>query len=128
MPDAEEASIGTATYITEGVMFNQMAREWRCKWTESDSNMPLQLCQKALMEVAVPALSYVPGAQVQRIVCSERKDFKVIVKCSVNDFDIWKKTGFSPEVDFLETLEAIPGVSEVESQTYTIAPIFGAGR
>mmetsp|Transcript_35227 Transcript_35227/g.64358 ORF Transcript_35227/g.64358 Transcript_35227/m.64358 type:complete len:131 (+) Transcript_35227:56-448(+) len=126
--DIEVPPPGNATYITEGVMFNQMAREWRCKWSDGTGNMTLPLCQKALMEVAAPVLQYVPGAQVQRIVSEERRDFKVIVKCTVNDFDLWKQTGFSPELEFLEALQSIPGVSEVESQTYTIAPVCSVGR
>mmetsp|Transcript_58794 Transcript_58794/g.131515 ORF Transcript_58794/g.131515 Transcript_58794/m.131515 type:complete len:129 (-) Transcript_58794:39-425(-) len=128
MPDIEVQPPGNATLLTEGVIFNQMAREWRCKWSDGSGNISLSLCQRALMDVAVPALQYVPGAQVQRIISEERQDFKVIVKCAVSDFDLWKQAGFSPENEFLEALESIPGVSEVASQTYTIAPVCNVGR
>lgn len=55
--------------ITEGVEFDTIAREWRCKWSADDDKKSLAEAQKLLMSVLadVKAIDGVKG--VQRIVC-----------------------------------------------------------
>lgn len=38
-------------------------------------------------------------------------------------FGAWSDQKFAPEEDFLKKIKAIPGVSVVETQTYTIMPM-----
>jgi hypothetical protein len=37
--------------VTEGVQFDTIAREWRCKWSPDDDKKSLQEAQKVLDEV-----------------------------------------------------------------------------
>merc|ERR1719231_2215799 len=39
------------------------------------------------------------------------------------DFPKWEENKFAPEAEFLETIKKIPGVTAVETQTYTIMPV-----
>ena len=50
-------------------------------------------------------------------------DFKVITSLTSDQFGDWEKAEFKPEEDFLAKLKAIDGVTEVETQTYTIMPM-----
>lgn len=63
--------------ITEGVDFDTVAREWRCKWSPDDDKKSLQELQQALEEAA-PELKKLDGVKVQRIVCGGCMDFKVV--------------------------------------------------
>ena len=38
-------------------------------------------------------------------------------------FSAWEAQEFAPEKEFLEHLRAIPGITVVETQTYTIMPV-----
>ena len=67
------------TVITEGVEFDTIAREWRCKWSADDDKKSLQELQKALEE-AKDGIKKVDGVlKVQRIVCGGCLDFKVVI-------------------------------------------------
>ena len=57
------------TTITEGVEFDTIAREWRCKWSADDDKKSLAEAQKLLTSVVadVKAVEGVKG--VQRVVC-----------------------------------------------------------
>merc|ERR1719401_3353819 len=82
--------------LCEGVSFNSVAREWRCKWSEGDNKKSLTECQRVLMEVAVPKLKYVHGVlSLQRVVCGECKDFKIIVKFPSKPTRIGSATAWS---------------------------------
>lgn len=109
--------------ITEGVEFDTVAREWRCKWSPDDDKKSLQEAQKVLDEhlKEIKAVDGVKG--VQRVVCGECMDFKVIVSLPAPKFGEWEKETFAPEVAFLAKLTAISGVSLVEAQTYTLMPL-----
>merc|ERR1719482_2522473 len=50
-------------------------------------------------------------------------DFKVVTSVKADKFPKWEEDKFAPEEDFLAALKAIPGVSAVETQTYTVAPM-----
>jgi hypothetical protein len=106
--------------ITEGVEFDTVAREWRCKWSPDNEKKSLQEAQKVLDE----QLKHIKGVDgvkdVQRVVCGGCMDFKVIISLSAPKFGEWEKAKFAPEEDFLAKLKAIHGISLVETQTFTL--------
>jgi len=105
------------------VAFEHIAREWRCKWTAGNGNASLMAVQ-AELEKVLPALSSLEGvASVQRVVCGDCQDFKVVTKLPKNHFETWSKDSFAPEADFLAAVKAIAGVSAVETQTYTLEEV-----
>ena len=111
------------TVITEGVEFDTIAREWRCKWSSDDDKKSLQELQKALDE-AKDEIKKVDGVlKVQRIVCGGCLDFKVVISLPESKFGDWEKASFAPEESFLEKIKKIDGVSVVETQTYTLMPV-----
>ena len=63
--------------ITEGVTFDTIAREWRCKWSEEGNKASLAAAQKALNSI-ISELKAVDGVKrVDRVVCGGCLDFKV---------------------------------------------------
>jgi hypothetical protein len=109
--------------ITEGVEFDTIAREWRCKWSADADKKSLQEAQK-LLDETLPALKALDGVKdVQRVVCGGCLDFKVITSLPVEKFKAWEGSEFAPESEFLENLKAIDGVSMVETQTFTLMPM-----
>jgi hypothetical protein len=109
--------------ITEGVSFDTVAREWRCKWNPDNDKKALQEAQKAL-EAVLADVKKVDGVKgVQRVVCGGCMDFKVVTSLSAEKFGAWEEKEFAPEADFLEKLKAIDGISTVETQTYTLMPM-----
>jgi len=105
------------------VNFEHIAREWRCKWTADNGNASLMAVQ-AELEGALVALSGLEGVQsVQRIVCGDCQDFKVVTKLNKAGFEAWKEGGFEPEAEFLAAAKKIAGVSAVETQTYTLEDV-----
>ena len=50
-------------------------------------------------------------------------DFKVIVALSEEKYGDWEANKFAPEEDFLAKLKAIDGITQVETQTFTIMPM-----
>jgi hypothetical protein len=113
----------TMVTITEGVDFDTIAREWRCKWSEDSDKVSLQKAQAALDEV-LSALKALDGVkEVQRVVCGGCHDFKVVTSLPIDKFKAWEANSFAPEADFLAKLKDIDGVSVVETQTYTLMPM-----
>jgi hypothetical protein len=111
------------TNITEGVEFDTIAREWRCKWSAGDDKKSLQEAQK-LLDAALPELKKLDGLRgVQRVVCGGCLDFKVVTSLGADKFGAWSDAGFAPEADFLAKLRAIDGIDQVETQTYTLMPM-----
>ena len=109
--------------ITEGVDFDTIAREWRCKWSADDDKKSLQEAQKAL-DAVIEEVKKVDGVKgVQRIVCGSCMDFKVSVSLPAAKFGTWEESKCAPEEDFLSKLKAIDGILAVETQTYTIMPM-----
>merc|ERR1719291_950836 len=105
------------------VTFDNIAREWRCKFSTDSDNASLMAAQAKLEEI-LPEVSSVDGAaSVQRVVCGGCHDFKVITKLPKASFEKWEKEAFAPEADFLKALKAIPGISAVETQTYTLEEV-----
>ena len=60
---------------------------------------------------------------VQRVVCGGCLDFKVVTALDAESFGAWEESKFAPEEKFLEKLKAIDGVSQIETQTYTLMPM-----
>ena len=106
--------------IAEGVEFDTVAREWRCKWSAENDKASLIAAQAALVEI-LQDLKQI--GTVQRVICGGCLDFKVITSLAADKFGKWEETGFAPESDFLEKLKAIEGITTVETQTYTLMPM-----
>jgi hypothetical protein len=110
-----------AVEICDGVSFDTISREWRCKWSPDDDKASLVEAQKALEEI-LPIVKDVDGVKgVQRVVCGGCLDFKVVTTLPAEDFGKWEEAGFSPEADFIEKLKSIDGLNAVETQTYTVS-------
>jgi hypothetical protein len=109
--------------ITEGVSFDTVAREWRCKWSGDNDKKSLQEAQKALETVLADVKSVDGVKGVQRVVCGGCLDFKVVTSLTADKFGAWEEKAFAPEADFLAKLKGIDGVSLVETQTYTLMPM-----
>jgi len=63
--------------ICEGVEFDTIAREWRCKWSPDGDKASLVAAQKAL-ETVLADVKKVDGVKsVERVVCGGCLDFKV---------------------------------------------------
>jgi len=60
---------------------------------------------------------------VQRIVCGGCLDFKIITTLPAGEFGKWEEGGFGPEKEILEGMRGIEGVSNVETQTFTIEKV-----
>jgi hypothetical protein len=60
---------------------------------------------------------------VQRVVCGGCYDFKVVTALDAESFGAWEGNAFAPEAKFLEAVQAVPGVTTVETQTYTLMPM-----
>ncbi|CAE8726065.1 unnamed protein product [Polarella glacialis] len=109
--------------ITSTVKFENVAREWRCKWAEDNDKASLSAVQAALDDVLAELSSVEGVASVQRVVCGGCHDFKVVTKLAAAAFGEWEKSGFEPEAEFLAKIKAIAGVSAVETQTYTLEEV-----
>ena len=77
----------------------------------------LKACE-ALLQEYLPALKALPGATVTRVMCGGCQDFKVVINQPCAEHDAWKAQEFAPEAEFVAKLEAIEGVSAVETQEY----------
>eukprot|EP00928_Gymnodinium_smaydae_P081593 TRINITY_DN6507_c0_g2_i1.p1 TRINITY_DN6507_c0_g2~~TRINITY_DN6507_c0_g2_i1.p1 ORF type:complete len:161 (+),score=54.79 TRINITY_DN6507_c0_g2_i1:68-484(+) len=121
-PAAFQAARGFPT-IVNGVDFETIAREWRCKWSTDNDKKSLEELQKLLGSqlATIKAVDGVKG--VQRIVCGGCQDFKVITALPVDKYKAWAEGGHAPESEFLAAMNKIDGVSVVETQTYTIEPM-----
>lgn len=70
-------SLQQTRQLAEGVEFDTICREWRCKWSLDGDKASLVACQMALESVAED-LYQVDGVKaVERVVCGECLDFKV---------------------------------------------------
>ena len=108
-----------AVEITKGVEFDTVAREWRMKWSPENDKKSLQEAQ-AVLDATLAEVKALPGVNsVQRIVCGGCLDFKVMVTQPLEGYGPWEEAGHPPEADFIAKLKAIPGVSQVETQTIT---------
>eukprot|EP00446_Apocalathium_sp_SHHI-4_P002934 CAMPEP_0177172908 /NCGR_PEP_ID=MMETSP0367-20130122/11382_1 /TAXON_ID=447022 ORGANISM="Scrippsiella hangoei-like, Strain SHHI-4" /NCGR_SAMPLE_ID=MMETSP0367 /ASSEMBLY_ACC=CAM_ASM_000362 /LENGTH=314 /DNA_ID=CAMNT_0018619203 /DNA_START=48 /DNA_END=992 /DNA_ORIENTATION=+ len=105
------------------VKFENIAREWRFKWSTDSDNASLMKAQVELDEVLAEVSSIEGVASVQRIVCGGCQDFKVVTKLPEKAFKEWEANAFAPEAAFLEAVKKITGISAVETQTYTLEEV-----
>jgi hypothetical protein len=109
--------------IAEGVEFDTIAREWRLKFDLKNEKKSLISAQQTL-NVFKSQLQKIPGVKsIQRIVCGGCLDFKVIIALSADKYGDWEKNGHAPEAEFINSLKSIDGVTQIETQTYTIEPV-----
>ena len=109
--------------ITKGVNFDTVAREWRFKWTPDDDKASLASAQQTL-DMYSSQIKEISGVKcVQRVVCGGCMDFKVITALDAESFGAWEQKQFAPEEQFLAAIKAIPGISQVETQTFTLMPV-----
>lgn len=109
--------------ITKTVKFENIAREWRCKWAEDSDKASLNAVQAALDDVLAELSSVEGVASIQRVVCGGCHDFKVVTKLTAAAFGAWEKSAFAPEASFLAKIKGVAGVSDVETQTYTLEEV-----
>jgi len=109
--------------ITSNVKFDNIAREWRCKWSADNDKAALTAAQNALTEVLADVSSLEGVQSVQRVVCGGCLDFKVVVKLSAGAFGDWEKAEFAPEKAYLAALGKISGITTIETQTYTLEEV-----
>mmetsp|Transcript_18375 Transcript_18375/g.38538 ORF Transcript_18375/g.38538 Transcript_18375/m.38538 type:complete len:153 (-) Transcript_18375:262-720(-) len=107
-----------------GVSFENVAREWRCKYSPGPSGGPgdsesLKACQ-ALLDEYLPKLKALPKAQITRQVCGGCLDFKVSITQPLEEHGSWAEANYEPlESEFMEKLKAIDGTSLHETQEIT---------
>jgi hypothetical protein len=65
--------------IADGIDFDTIAREWRCKWSPDNDKKSLVEAQKALEEVLADVKAVDGCKGVNRVVCGGCMDFKVRV-------------------------------------------------
>ena len=96
----------------------------RCKWSSDNDKASLASLQKSL-DAVIDDVKKVDGVKsVQRVVCGGCLDYKVVVSLPAEKFGAWEQRQFFPEEKFLSAIKNIPGVSTVETQTYTLMPVF----
>ena len=109
--------------ITKGVEFDTIAREWRFKWSPDDDKASLASAQQTL-DMFSSEIKAIPGVKsVQRVVCGGCMDFKIITALDAESFGSWEQRQFAPEEQFLAAVKAIPGVSQIETQTFTLMAV-----
>lgn len=107
-----------------GVAFENVAREWRCKYSPGPSGGPgdsesLKACQ-ALLNEYLPQLKALPNASITRQVCGGCLDFKVSVSQPLEEHGAWAEADYNPlEEEFMAKLKAIEGTSLHETQEIT---------
>ena len=76
-----------------------------------------------VLQKFLPTLKALPNAEVTRVMCGGCHDFKIVVNQPCADHDAWKAQAFAPEADIVAELQAIAGISAVETQEYTCQPL-----
>ncbi|KAJ8601225.1 hypothetical protein CTAYLR_003222 [Chrysophaeum taylorii] len=107
--------------ITDGVDFDTVAREWRLKWSDKD-------CLAAVHKLASQYFDAIKATKgfkgpLNRVVCGGCLDYKLIMPFTAEAFGDFEASGFGPEQEFLAKVKEIPGVSSVETQTFTFMPM-----
>jgi hypothetical protein len=97
--------------IADGVEFDTVAREWRCKWSEDNDKASLVAAQAELGKILADLKAIDGVKSVQRVVCGGCHDFRVITALDAAKFGDWAGTDFAPEAAFLKKLKAVEGIS-----------------
>mmetsp|Transcript_63753 Transcript_63753/g.72138 ORF Transcript_63753/g.72138 Transcript_63753/m.72138 type:complete len:160 (+) Transcript_63753:73-552(+) len=107
-----------------GVTFENVAREWRCKYSPGPSGTPgdsdsLKACQ-SLLDEFLPKLKELPNVTITRQVCGGCLDFKVSISQPLEDHGAWSEANYGPlEEEFMSKLKDIKGTSIHETQEIT---------
>ncbi|EKX53147.1 hypothetical protein GUITHDRAFT_195477 [Guillardia theta CCMP2712] len=109
--------------ITPNVSFDTIAREWRCKWSADADKKSLVEAQNALNEILAEVKKVDGVKSVQRVVCGGCLDFKIITALEADKYGKWEEAKFAPEEKFLAKIKGIQGISQVETQTFTLMPM-----
>merc|ERR1711953_1557792 len=62
-------------------------------------------------------------SSIQRTVCGGCRDFKTVAKLPAAAFGDWEKSSFAPEAEFLAALKKIAGITNIETQTFTLEEV-----
>merc|ERR1712100_830013 len=108
------AAIQMAEIGDTGVAFENVAREWRCKYSPGESGGPgdsasLKACNDLLMEY-MPKLKALPGAEITRQVCGGCMDFKVSITQPLEEHGAFMED-LKLEEEFMAKLKEIDGTS-----------------
>lgn len=119
-PRAPASALAMVDLANGAMSFDRVCREWRCKYEgdKSDSKS-LEAISGVVDEYLADIKAVSPGATVNRLVCGSCLDFKLMTTVPLEDFGKWEENEFAPEKAFLDKIKAIPGVSQVETQTIT---------
>ena len=100
-----------------GVLYDTVAREWRCKVASRDHLGSAQ----AVWEDYRNAVARVPGVvRVQRLCCGTCLDFRILVTMRAHAYPRWRNCDHEPEAAFLGALQTSPGITDVRSQMLSI--------
>ena len=79
---------------------------------------------QAVVDKTLGDLKALDGVKsVQRVVCGGCLDYKLITALDGEKYGDWEAAGHPPEAEFLKAVEAIDGITTVETQTFTIMPM-----
>ena len=110
-----------------GVTFEDISREWRCKYTMDADGTPAKSASlkatQALLEEYLPKLKALDKVTVSRVVCGGCGDFKVVITQPAAEHGVWSAAGFAPEEEFMAKLKAIEGTTRHETQEYTLTQL-----
>ena len=89
------------------------------KWSADNDKASLSAAQDVLQK-HIGAIKAVDGIKdVKRIVCGGCLDFKVIAAVDGEKWGAFESGGHGPEAAIIKELSAIPGITNVETQTFT---------
>ena len=103
-----------------GILYDTVAREWRCKWSKEGGSASVALAQQAWQAVAGRVRAIDGVTRVQRMCCGTGLDYKITISISASAYAAWAELGHAPEAEFLSALRRIEGVAGVEAQLYSI--------
>jgi hypothetical protein len=110
----------TSNSIAEGVEYDTMTREWIATYSLEGDKSSLVACQLALESVVEDIYEVDGFKSVQRLVCEDDKEFRVITNVDATKFQEWENDDFFPEDVFFEMLSVIDGVQDVKARTSTM--------
>ena len=110
-----------------GILYDTVAREWRCKVVSRECLGAVQSAWEALFSSRVRAVAGV--LHVQRLCCGTCLDYKLLISVGAAQHSEWVQGtgGYEGcalgvlEAEFLGTIAAIEGVTDSIAQLYSIA-------
>ena len=89
-------------------------------WSTEGNKASLVAAQRILLGFLNELKGLEGLRSLQRVVCGSEYTFKVIIALEADKFAEWGAKSFEPEAAFLEACKATPGISKVETRTYTL--------